>query len=226
MGAPPATPNLPPLLLRAGHDIAGIGGDLSAATLLTGYAIGVFPMGVGLHGAPPLGWWCPVRRGVLYPANMRVSRSLRRSASRFHVTVDTAFTDVLEACADPSRPGRWITAEIMVAYTRLHHLGFAHSVEVWADGALVGGLYGVAIGGLFAGESMFHRESDASKVALLELTRIVRDDGHPDRIIDVQWATPHLQSLGVDEIARSAYLDAVARAVSLPPPAAFAARAG
>ncbi len=114
-------------------------------------------------------WWSPMRRGVLRPGDLRISRSLARSVRRFTTTSDTAFTDVIDACADPSRPGAWIDRPIRDAYVRLHELGWAHSVEVWDGASLVGGLYGVAIGSLFAGESMFHRATDASKVALVDL---------------------------------------------------------
>lgn len=215
---------LPPLVLREGQDVVGVGGDLAPATLLAAYRTGVFPMGVGPDGAPPLAWWCPAYRGVLLPSRLRVTRSLRKSAAHFEVTVDTAFSEVVAGCADPGRDGRWITDEIAEAYTVLHRLGHAHSVEVWRDGELAGGLYGVSVGGLFAGESMFHRARDASKVALMELVRIVSDDGHPSRLIDVQWATPHLESLGVVEVERSHYLAAVMHATALPAPRAFAPR--
>lgn len=217
-------PNLPPLVVRRGQDVVGVGGDLAPGTLLTAYGIGVFPMGVGPGGRPPLAWWCPAYRGVLFPERLRVTRSLRKSAARFDVTVDTAFAQVVAGCADPSRPGRWITDEIAHAYTTLHDLGYAHSIEVWLDGELAGGLYGVGLGGLFAGESMFHRARDASKVALLKLVEIVADDGDADRLIDVQWSTPHLESLGVVEIERTHYLAAVTRAVALDPPALFSPR--
>ena len=122
-------------------------------------------------------WFCPVRRGVLAVDGLVVSRSLRRSLRDFEVRVDTAFDEVVAACADPARESGWIDADIRAAYRRLHELGWAHSVEAWRDGRLVGGLYGVAIGGLFAGESMFHTERDASKVALVALVRGL-DDGH------------------------------------------------
>jgi leucyl/phenylalanyl-tRNA--protein transferase len=137
------------------------------------------------------------------------------------VRIDTAFESVIDACADPSRPGRWISAEVRDAYVELHRLGWAHSVEAWdADGALTGGLYGVAIGGLFAGESMFHRGRDASKVALVGLVAALGAD--PAGILDVQWLTPHLASLGVVEIPRSEYLRRLAVAVELPLPSLFA----
>jgi len=133
-----------------------------------------------------------------------VSRSLRRSRRRFEFEVDTAFEDVMRACADPSREGRWITEDFIDAYGRLFDLGWAHSFEVYAGGVLVGGLYGVRIGGLFAGEAMFHHVTDASKAALVELVDWLRDTGAA--LLDVQWATPHLMSLGVVEIPRSEYL--------------------
>jgi leucyl/phenylalanyl-tRNA--protein transferase len=178
-------------------------------------------MGVGANGRPPVGWWSPDPRGVLPLDGLRVSRSLRRSCARFVVRVDTAFRQVLEACADPGRDGRWITPEVSSAYQRLHELGWAHSVECWRGDALVGGLYGVAIGGLFAGESMFHRETDASKVALVRLVELLRADGRDDRLLDVQWRTEHLASLGVVDVSREEYLRRLRRALTLPLPGAF-----
>ncbi len=139
----------------------------------------------------------------------------------FEVRVDTAFEEVLDACADPRRPSGWIDDEIREAYLRLHDLGWAHSVETWREGRLVGGLYGVASGGLFAGESMFHRETDASKAALVALVDLLDDEHAADRLLDVQWSTPHLASLGVVEIEREEYLRRLARAVALPLPAAL-----
>lgn len=129
------------------------------------------------------------------------------------MTVDRAFTQVVLGCADPSRAGSWITPEVASAYAALHRLGWAHSIEVWADGHLAGGLYGLAIGGLFAGESMFHRATDASKVAVWELTRRWYADGDPRRVIDVQWSTAHLASLGVVEWRRRAYLGRLGQAL-------------
>ncbi|MGE9808004.1 leucyl/phenylalanyl-tRNA--protein transferase [Janibacter sp. G1551] len=201
---------------EVGADLVALGADLAPGTLLAAYRTGLFPMGVGDDGAPPIGWWSPDPRGVLLPGDLRVSRSLRRAARRFTTTRDAAFADVVAACGDPSRDGRWITEKVAEAYLRLHRLGWAHSVEVWdVDGALVGGLYGVATGGLFAGESMFHRATDASKVALLGLVEHVFD-GDDRRIIDVQWATDHLVSLGVREVPRSEYLVRLRRALEAP----------
>ena len=203
------------------EDLVGVGADLEPGTVLMAYRAGLFPMGVGEEGSPPMGWWSPDPRGVLMPGHVRISRSLRRSLRHFEIKVDTAFPEVIERCADPSRDGCWITPEITTAYTRLHELGWAHSVEAWRDGELLGGLYGLAVGGLFAGESMFHRATDASKCALVGLADLVFADGDPRRIIDVQWATPHLVSLGVSEIPRSDYLARLERSLELPAPSSF-----
>ena len=203
----------------AGEDLVGAGADLDPATILAAYRAGAFPMGLGRHGAGPMGWWSPDPRGVLRPEDLRVSRSLRRSCARLQVTVDTAFDAVVRGCADPGREGRWITRPVTRAYTRLHALGWAHSVEVWSGDQLVGGLYGIAIGGLFAGESMFHRVTDASKVALVALRELITADGDPRRIIDVQWVTPHLASLGVREVPRAAYLGLLRETLEAPLPA-------
>jgi leucyl/phenylalanyl-tRNA--protein transferase len=163
-----------------------------------------------------LAWWSPDPRGVLPLDGLRVSRSLRRSMRRFEYTVDGAFADVMQGCREGRDDGAWITDEFVTAYTRLHELGWAHSVEVWRDGELVGGLYGVEIGGLFAGESMFHRVTDASKAALAHLVERLRAcDGQ--RLLDVQWRTDHLATMGVEEIPRETYLARLARALDLPP---------
>lgn len=203
------------------EDLVGLGADLEPGTLLMAYRSGLFPMGVGEDGNPPTGWWSPDPRGVLLPGGIRTSRSLRKSLRHFDIRVDTAFSAVMAGCADPSRDGCWITPAITDAYLRLHELGWAHSVEAWRDGELLGGLYGLAIGGLFAGESMFHRATDASKSALVGLSDLVFADGDPRRIIDVQWATPHLASLGVSEITRHDYLARLERSLSLTVPPAF-----
>jgi len=202
-------------------DLVGIGADLEPGTLLMAYRAGLFPMGVGEDDNAPTGWWSPDPRGVLLPGHVRVSRSLRRSLRYFDIRVDTAFAEVMAGCADPSREGCWITPAITAAYTRLHELGWAHSVEAWRDGELLGGLYGLVLGGLFAGESMFHRATDASKCALVGLADLVFADGDPRRIIDVQWATPHLASLGVSEMPRSDYIARLERSLPLPVPPAF-----
>jgi leucyl/phenylalanyl-tRNA---protein transferase len=202
-------------------DLVAIGADLEPGTLLAAYRRGLFPMPSGTEG-DPMYWFCPVRRGVLTVDGLVVSRSLRRSVRDFEVRVDTAFDEVVAACADPARESGWIDGDIRAAYRRLHELGWAHSVETWRDGRLVGGLYGVAIGGLFAGESMFHTERDASKVALVALVRGL-DDGHAhERVVDVQWSTPHLASLGVVEQPRATYLRRLPATLGLPLPALFA----
>ncbi|MFB9377738.1 leucyl/phenylalanyl-tRNA--protein transferase [Kineococcus gynurae] len=207
-------------------DLLACGGDLSPSTLLEAYALGLFPMGTGSGGSDPLGWWCPARRGVLHPADVHVSRSLRRSMRGFTITTDTAFADVVAGCADPRRSGAWITDRFAAAYLRLHELGWARSVEVWADGELAGGLYGVSIGGLFAAESKFHRVTDASKAAVVGLARIMHGDAIPGRLIDVQWATDHLETLGVREVPRARYLRLLGAARALPVPERFSARPG
>ena len=204
--------------VEAGEDLVAVGGDLRAGTLLEAYRSGVFPMGLGEDGARPLGWWSPDPRGVLLPGGVHASRSLRRSLRQFEMRVDTAFDEVVAACADPSRDGRWITPEIAAAYTELHALGWAHSIETWRDGELVGGLYGLAVGGLFAGESMFHRATDASKAAVLAMAGFVFADGDPRRVIDVQWATDHLRTLGVVTVSRADYLARLDAALDVPPP--------
>ncbi len=198
-------------------EVVGVGGRLDPASLVTAYRLGIFPMGLGEGGSPPMGWWCPRWRGVLEPGTVHVSRSLRRSLPRFTVTVDEDFAGVVAACGDPQRDGFWITDAIRAAYEELHALGWAHSVEVRDDeGTLVGGLYGVAIGGLFAGESMFHHVTDASKAALVALDRLVSADGDPRRIIDVQWRTPHLGTLGIVEVHRHEYLARLSQALQAP----------
>ncbi|MEZ5246681.1 MAG: leucyl/phenylalanyl-tRNA--protein transferase [Acidimicrobiales bacterium] len=202
------------------HDelgLVGVGADNEPGTILSAYRHGLFPMPVEAGG--PMGWWSPDPRGVLPLDALRVSRSLRRSCRDFEIRIDTAFAEVIDACADPSRPNGWIDPRIRAAYLRLHELGWVHSVETWQDGALVGGLYGVAIGGLFAGESMFHRVTDASKVALVALVETLRDG--TERLIDVQWRTGHLASLGVQERARREYLEMLPRLLAAPPSPVF-----
>lgn len=205
-----------------GEDLVGIGADLTVPTLYEAYSIGVFPMGIGDHGSEPIGWWSPDPRGIIRIGEPKVSRSLRKSVTRFEVRVDTAFGDVIRACADPARDGRWITPEIARAYEAMHEAGWAHSVEVWQHGRLVGGLYGVAIGGLFAGESMFHAVRDASKVALVALHELLAADGDSRRVIDVQWRTEHLATLGATEVSRGDYLELLRVALTAPLPRPWA----
>ncbi len=209
----------PDLAAADTDDLVAMGADLEPGTLLAAYRAGLFPMP---GDTDAMLWWSPVERGVLPLHGLRVSRSLRQSARKMEIRVDTAFPEVVAACADPSRDSGWIDERIAEAYTALHRLGWAHSVETWQRGELVGGLYGVAVGGLFAGESMFHRVRDASKVALVGLVDLL-DDEHADRrLLDVQWQTPHLASLGVVTVPRRKYLQLLGDALTLPPPAAFA----
>lgn len=194
-----------PALAGEGNDLIAVGADLEPGTLLAAYRSGLFPMPVDpRRRRSRIAWYSPDPRGVLPLDRLHVSRSLARSRRRFETRIDTAFEAVVRACADPRREGRWITEEFIVAYGRLFELGWAHSFEVFLDDELVGGLYGVRIGGLFAGEAMFHHATDASKVALVELVEWLRaTDGH---LLDVQWSTPHLESLGVVPIPRHEYL--------------------
>lgn len=204
-------------------DLIGVGADLEPGTLLAAYRLGLFPMPVRRR---VVGWWSPDPRGVLPLDGLKVSNSLRRSCRRFTIRVDSAFDEVVVACADPRRPHGWITPDVRKAYRRLFALGWAHSVEAWSvdDGTLVGGLYGVSIGGLFAGESMFHRRTDASKAALVALVELLRGDDADGgrRLLDVQWLTPHLSSLGAVAVPRSDYLTRLRTALAARPPVAFA----
>ncbi len=200
-------------------DLVAIGADLEPGTLLAAYRQGLFPMPIGRPHDPPY-WFCPVRRGVLELADLRVTRSLRRACPTYEIRVDTACAEVIDACADPTRPDGWIDADIRAAYLRLHDLGWVHSVEAWRDGRLAGGLYGVAIGGLFAGESMFHRERDASKVALVGLVDLLHQ-APGDRLVDVQWRTDHLATLGVSETSRTDYAARLAGVLGVALPPAF-----
>jgi leucyl/phenylalanyl-tRNA--protein transferase len=201
-------------------DLIGVSRDFDANLALTAYASGVFPMPApgGL-----MGWYSPLQRGVLPLDGLRVTRSLRKMLGRYEIRIDTAFDAVLAGCADRRRPNGWIDQRIRRVYRQLHRQGVVHSVESWtADGQLAGGLYGVSIGGLFAGESMFHRPDigrDASKAALVALVERLRAAGKSGRLLDVQWVTPHLASLGVVEISRAEYLDLLADALRLPLPA-------
>ena len=183
--------------------VVGIGGDLEPGTLLAAYRMGLFPMPAGRR---EVAWFSPDPRAIIPLDGLRVSRSLHRSERRFEVRWNERFSEVMARCADPHRPGGWINRNFITAYTRLHRMGWAHSVECLDDaGQLVGGLYGVRIGGLFAGESMFHAATDASKVAMVALVRWLRGTGA--QLLDVQWVTPHLASMGAVAIPRGEYLD-------------------
>jgi leucyl/phenylalanyl-tRNA--protein transferase len=212
---------LPPADAAGDGEVAGIGADLEPGTLLAAYRSGLFPMRIRQRG--PVAWWSPDPRGILPLDGLHVSRSLRRSRRHFEIRVDSAFVDVMRGCADPRRPHGWIDGSFVDAYSELHHLGWAHSIEAWTttpDGDLLaGGLYGVAIGGFFAAESKFHRVTDASKVALAALVDILRDGGAS--LLDVQWTTPHLVSLGARDVSREEYLELLERALAQPLPVAF-----
>ncbi len=194
------------------EDLVGIGADLAPATVLHGYATGLFPMHVNLADSDDssvLGWWSPNPRGVLPLTELRVTKSLSHSMKKFELTFDQAFVEVMSECQRPGEEGQWITQEFINTYEQLHSMGFAHSVEVWNHkGELAGGLYGIELGGLFAGESMFHRERDASKVALVALVEKLSRCPGP-RLLDVQWKTDHLATLGVVEISRDQYLESL-----------------
>lgn len=191
--------------------LVGVGADLEPETIISAYLAGLFPMPGPGHDA--VGWWSPDPRGIFPLEGLRVSRSLRRSLRRFEIRFDTAFDEVIGACANPLRQGAWISPAIRHAYQRLHELGWAHSVEAFTpEGKLAGGLYGISIGGFFAGESMFHVETDASKVALFALVELLGGAG--SKLLDVQWTTPHLISLGATDLPREDYLERLAEAVA------------
>lgn len=203
--------------MTAGEDLVAVGADLEPGTILSAYTSACFPMPVNRR---QIGWFSPDPRAVLYPDRLRVTRSLRQSIKRYRFSVNQAFDDVIAGCADPSRPMGWIDHRVRRAYTRLHQMGWVHSIEVWDDDGLAGGLYGVAIGRLFAGESMFHRRRDASKVALFHLVELLGQES--GALIDVQWQTPHLASLGTEECSRADYgrllADALADGTDRPVP--------
>lgn len=210
---PPSRYSFPDPRLAEPDDCIAVGGDLLPGTVLSAYRSGLFPMHLP-DGR--LGWWSPEPRGILPLDGLRVSRSLRRSVRRYTVTVDEDFEAVIDGCADPSRDGVWINDEIRAVYTELHELGWTHSVEVWEGARLVGGFYGVAIGAAFFGESMFHRARDASKVALVRF--VDRFAAVGGALLDVQWATEHLRTLGAVELSRTEYLHRLDDAVARPHP--------
>ena len=214
-----ASPFGPPAQWRE-DDLIGVSRDFDAELALAAYLSGVFPMP---NPRGLMGWYSPLHRGVLPLDGLRVSRSLRKRLGRYQIRTDTAFDAVLAGCSDRRRPNGWIDERIRRVYRELHRRGIVHSVEAWtAEGELAGGLYGVSIGGLFAGESMFHRSDigrDASKVALAALVERLQAAGMTGRLLDVQWVTPHLASLGVVEISREEYLDRLSAALRRPPPA-------
>ena len=212
----------PPLSQSLGepNGLLCAGGDLSPARIVDAYRQGIFPW---FSAGEPILWWSPDPRMVLFPAEFRISRSLRRTlrAGHYEVRLDSAFPDVIRACAEtprPGQPGTWITAEMQRAYRQLFELGIAHSVEVWVDRRLVGGLYGLALGRMFYGESMFARVSDASKIAAAHLARFLETQGFG--MIDCQMNTPHLASLGAREIPRCDFIARLQQLVAIDTPPA------
>jgi leucyl/phenylalanyl-tRNA--protein transferase len=201
------------------NDLIAVSREFNADLVLAAYSGGVFPMPVRSR---VMGWYSPLKRAIIPLDGLRVSRSLRKMRPRYEIRVDFDFDAVLEGCADPSRAGGWIDSRIRRVYGQLHRSGWVHTVEAWTpEGQLAGGLYGVSVGGLFAGESMFHRSDigrDSSKVALVALVDYLRTAGGDDRLLDVQWQTPHLASLGAVEVSRPEYLARLERAIRLPAP--------
>lgn len=192
-------------------DAWAVGADLEPGTLLGAYRAGLFPMRVERD----IVWWSPAARAVIPLVGFSASRSLRRAARGFEIRVDTSFAAVIGGCADPRRPHGWIDESFIAAYTRLHQLGWAHSIEAWDADGLAGGLYGVAVGGLFAAESKFSLRSGSSKAALLGLVRLLQDAGG-ERLLDTQWSTRHLVSLGAVELTRAEYARRLEVALTLP----------
>ena len=217
LSANPSDLRFPSVDVSTPEGLLAVGGDLHPERLLEAYRHGIFPW---YDEDQPILWWSPDPRTVLFPDKLHISRSLKRSLrpSLFNVTLDRCFRDVMQQCAGP-RPqypdgGTWITAEMLDAYTLLHKQGYAHSVETWQDGKLVGGLYGVALGGAFFAESMFTRVPDASKVGLVSLVRQLQAWGF--RLMDCQQSSPHVMRFGAEEIPRRDFLDHLATALTLP----------
>ena len=211
---PPTAWQFPPAESADEHGLVGIGADLEPATLLSAYRRGLFPMPIS--GRRPIGWWSPDPRGILPLDGLKVSRSLRRSARRYEVRVDRPSTRSSPRAPTPGATAAGSPATSAPPTDASTGLGWAHSVEAWdrETGELAGGLYGVKIDGLFAGESMFHRRRDASKVALVGLVERLRAIGAV--LLDVQWLTPHLESLGAVEVPRERYLDLLEVAMRTP----------
>ena len=217
LSAHPSDLRFPHVEQASPDGLLAIGGDLQPERLLEAYRHGIFPW---YNDDQPILWWSPDPRTVLFPDKLHISRSLKRSLHPriFSVTLDRCFRDVMQHCAGP-RPqypdgGTWITADMLEAYGRLYELGYAHSVETWQEGQLVGGLYGVALGGAFFAESMFTRTSNASKVALVSLVRQLQVWGF--RLMDCQQSSPHITALGAEAIPRRDFLDHLGAALTLP----------
>lgn len=211
-------PRFPPSAAAGPDGVLMVGGSLAPDWMLEAYRRGIFPMPITIDRRRLIAWLTPDPRGVLEFGGLHVSRRLARRLRRgeFHFTLDHNFASVVEACAAPRGldDDCWLTLAMQNAYITLHQLGHAHSVEVWQDGWLVGGVFGVAIGGLFAGESMFYRATDASKAALAFLTEHLKNRGYT--LFDVQWTNEHTRSLGAIDLPRAEYLTRLADAVQLP----------
>ena len=203
------------LALRDPDGLLALGGNLSTERLLDAYQQGIFPW---YSDDQPVMWWSPDPRTVLFPEKLHISHSLQKTLNRntYKVTLDTAFREVIEACAEPRKheSGTWITQDMIDAYCTLHESGYAHSVESWQDGKLAGGLYGVALGRVFFGESMFSRCSDASKVAFTTLVQYLEQQEF--KMIDCQIHSAHLESLGAEQIPRNTFIDFLKQYCHLP----------
>ena len=217
LSANPGDVSFPPVDSASPEGLLAVGGDLRPERLLEAYRHGIFPW---YSDDQPILWWSPDPRTVLFPDKLHISRSLKRSLrpGQFVVTLDQCFRDVMQHCAGP-RPqypdgGSWITKAMLEAYAKLHELGYAHSVETWQEGQLVGGLYGVALGGAFFAESMFTKVDNASKVALVSLVRQLQVWGF--RLMDCQQSSPHIKMLGAEDIPRRDFLAHLAVALTLP----------
>jgi len=198
-------------------DLVTLGADLKPETLIDSYKHGIFPMHLQIENKREIGWWSPQQRGILPLNKINISSSLKKSMKKYFVTFDQDFDTVIEGCGDDKRPKGWINKDIKTAYKKLFELGYVHSVEVWnKKDELVGGLYGVEVNGLFAGESMFHKQTDASKTAMVYLVNQLKEAGG-ERIFDVQWQTPHLKSMGVIKISRAKYISLLPEVLNTPP---------
>jgi len=198
-------------------DLVTLGADLKPETLIDSYKHGIFPMHIQIENKREIGWWSPLQRGILPLDKINISSSLKKSMKKYFVTFDQDFDAVIEGCGDDKRPKGWINKDIKIAYKKLFDLGYVHSVEVWnKKDELVGGLYGVEVNGLFAGESMFHKETDASKTAMVYLVNQLKEAGG-ERIFDVQWQTPHLKSMGVIKISRAKYISLLPEVMNTTP---------
>ncbi len=198
-------------------DLVTLGADLKPETLIDSYKHGIFPMHLQIENKREIGWWSPLQRGILPLDKINISSSLKKSMKKYFVTFDQDFDAVIEGCGDDKRPKGWINKDIKIAYKKLFDLGYVHSVEVWnKKDELVGGLYGVEVNGLFAGESMFHKETDASKTAMVYLVNQLKEAGG-ERIFDVQWQTPHLKSMGVIKISRAKYISLLPEVMNTTP---------